>query len=175
MLFWGTWLMPFYCFFSEPYHSYHSKITLCVRLAESRVIHTWTMTPPTATAVEAGDCSHCRGLEWGFLLRLRVQPMHRLRIMYSMDTWDTISQTAPRTDSTEEEGTIIFGPVKNDWWLSEGRWIYILPGCPSQGYQHHLWNTCRTQGRGHATRRTYTTLSYLIYRILHMIVQTLLL
>lgn len=60
---------------------------------------TWVTTPPRATAVEAGDCSHCSGLDWGFLPRLRVQPMHRLSNMYSMDTWDTISQTANTTRS----------------------------------------------------------------------------
>lgn len=60
------------------------------------------MTPPTATVVEAGDCSHCRGLDWGFLPRLRVQPIHRLSNMYSMDTWDTMSQTVPKGQHSSE-------------------------------------------------------------------------
>lgn len=64
------------------------------------------MTPPTATALDAGDCSHCRGLDWGFLLRLNVHPMHKLSSMYSMETWDTMSQTAP-TDKTGSHYTFL--------------------------------------------------------------------
>lgn len=62
---------------------------------------TWVTTPPTATAVDAGDCSHCRGRDWGFLLRLSVHPMQRLSSMYSIDTWDTMSQTAHRETRQE--------------------------------------------------------------------------
>lgn len=79
-------------------------------------------TPLTATAVEAGVCSHCRGLVWDFLLRLRVQPMHRLSIIYSMDTWDTISQTVPEPGGRKEEGKI---SSYSNYFFSK----YLLTAC----------------------------------------------
>lgn len=117
---------------------------------------TWVMTPPRATAVEAGDCSHCSGLDWGFLPRLRVQPMHRLSNMYSMDTWDTMSQTANTTRSRVFRGRPTLSwlikkkPDQTNQtvkflFLQRKDITYTLPGCPSVGYQCHLWNTCRTQ------------------------------
>lgn len=60
-------------------------------------------TPPIARALEAGEESHWRGLLWGFLFLLRVQPTHRLSSMYSMDTWDTMSQTAAWENNNRQQ------------------------------------------------------------------------
>lgn len=146
------WLkfLPFLCDIWYEYDHYHVDQ---MRMTFPRILLTCTATPPTATAVEAGDWSHCRGLDWGFRPRLRVQPIHRLSNVYSIETWDTISQTAQGSKgrgkrriqnishflcSQSKPVTVLRDETRN-------MMTYTLPGCQSVELQLHLWSTCRTQ------------------------------